>query len=235
MYSSCRNINILIKSVGKSIFIARAGSTANNAATALISGYPQVLLMSPDQVQKFTSVATCGNYTDVVVTMLTGDIPQLTVTPSGRPAVASNSGFLTFKNPQSSKGSATSIVAVDKNATIASILIREQSGNDKCPVHLPNGAAQRDRIATVGGQQFYIFQVPAGISGGVTISLEATQVRIIVAIIVININLNMIIVLHYRVMLTYLLTLPATVSIIVNRQLTVQRRNGLHNVQMVLI
>lgn len=166
----------MIKSVGKSIFIGRVGSTVNNAATALIAGYPQVLLMNPNNPQKFTTLATCGNNTDVITTILSGDVPSLSITPSNNAAISSKAGFISFKNPQSAIGSTTTIVAEDKNATIATLLIREQSGNDKCPIHLSNGAVQRDRISLIGGQQFYIFQVPAGITGGVTISLEATQV-----------------------------------------------------------
>lgn len=170
----------MIKSVGKSIFIGRVGSTVNNVATALIAGYPQVLLMNPAEPQKFTSQTICGNNTDVITTILSGDILSLLITPFNHDAIASNTGFVTFKSSPSAIGSATTIVAEDRNATIATLLIREQSGNDKFPVHLSNGAVQRDKISTIGGQQFYIFQVPAGITGGVTISLEATQVAIIV-------------------------------------------------------
>jgi hypothetical protein len=175
IYNSCQNINIMIKSVGKSIFIGRVGSTVNNAATALIAGYPQVLLMNPAEPQKFTSQTICGNNTDVITTILSGDILSLLITPFNHGAIASNTGFVSFKSSPSAIGSATTIVAEDRNATIATLLIREQSGNDKFPVHLSNGAVQRDKISTIGGQQFYIFQVPAGITGGVTISLEATQ------------------------------------------------------------
>lgn len=178
VYESCSNINILIKSIGKSIFIGRVGSASGSTTpTAVVSGYPHTLLMSPNTPQSFVSTAVCGNYSDVIVTMLSGDIPSLTITPANRPSMSSSQGFATFQNPQSAIGTATKISAVDKNATIATLLLREQSGNDKCPVHLPNGGAQRDRISHIGGQQFYVFQVPAGITGAITISLEATQVR----------------------------------------------------------
>lgn len=108
--------------------------------------------------------------------MLAGVVPSLRVTAPNQQAVDIADGFASYSTPVSVRGSSTKFELSDHNATIGTLLVREQESNDQCPVHLPNGAAQRDKVAHHGSQQFYVFQVPAGFTGGITITLESLQV-----------------------------------------------------------
>lgn len=129
---------------------------------------------------KFETTVRCSNVSNVISTVLSGTQPTMHVTVDGNNVDTTiRDGFASFKLSLNAIGAKAQITVTETNSSAVSLLYREQSTTQKCPAQLASGYPQFDRILHREEQQFYVFQVPSGMSGSIVISLSTTQVEII--------------------------------------------------------
>jgi hypothetical protein len=177
---SCTGINLLIRATGSdALFLGYLSTTTSNQKTNLLSGYPKLVESIAKQSYQFSSTVQCAGNSSFIATTISGSLPTFSVTnDDGVTTTATNSAILDYPVALNKRNSLSSFSLSTVNSSFETIVFREQTATDACPLHLMNGFGQFDRIRYQGNEQFYVFQVPSNVVGTIYISVEPIQVTL---------------------------------------------------------
>jgi len=207
-HSATDKFNVLIRASPSSVaYLTGAVTAAARPVQLAISGMPQTVRLGKGATAQFRFTVASTAPLNVVATPLAASMPRMnlfyyptkTSPATSAPVTYFNEdndaaeGFLSFTPKATDVGKNFLVEVFAPNMTHVSLAVRAAQTETAVtgtaakdppvagvPTHtmvLLNGQPVRDRVAS-GEERYYVFYVPAGLSGPVTVSVDPIQVRV---------------------------------------------------------